>query len=105
MIRRPPRSTLFPYTTFFRSLFAEEGAGVVVGDIDANAAKETVALVEGRGGRALATIRDVAIEADVRRLVAHGARPLRRLRVPDNKSGVLWEDPDRSGVETDGKWL
>src|SRR2546425_4115380 len=25
MIRRPPRSTLFPYTTLFRSLFQEEG--------------------------------------------------------------------------------
>src|SRR5438874_7020731 len=25
MIRRPPRSTLFPYTTLFRSLFAHEG--------------------------------------------------------------------------------
>src|SRR5438105_8674908 len=24
MIRRPPRSTLFPYTTLFRSLFGEE---------------------------------------------------------------------------------
>src|SRR3712207_7031081 len=24
MIRRPPRSTLFPYTTLFRSLFAED---------------------------------------------------------------------------------
>src|SRR2546422_9166029 len=26
MIRRPPRSTLFPYTTLFRSLLAAEGA-------------------------------------------------------------------------------
>src|SRR5260370_27926346 len=26
MIRRPPRSTLFPYTTLFRSLFKPEGA-------------------------------------------------------------------------------
>src|SRR2546425_9102216 len=25
MIRRPPRSTLFPYTTLFRSLLREEG--------------------------------------------------------------------------------
>src|SRR3712207_8944692 len=25
MIRRPPRSTLFPYTTLFRSLLGEEG--------------------------------------------------------------------------------
>src|SRR2546422_3426728 len=31
MIRRPPRSTLFPYTTLFRSLFLEgfeDGAGI-----------------------------------------------------------------------------
>src|SRR2546422_901659 len=28
MIRRPPRSTLFPYTTLFRSQFLEAGAGV-----------------------------------------------------------------------------
>src|SRR5258708_29064992 len=27
MIRRPPRSTLFPYTTLFRSVFAEHLAG------------------------------------------------------------------------------
>src|SRR2546430_17476317 len=29
MIRRPPRSTLFPYTTLFRSLMAREGAAIV----------------------------------------------------------------------------
>src|SRR3712207_7386171 len=27
MIRRPPRSTLFPYTTLFRSEFAEQARG------------------------------------------------------------------------------
>src|SRR3712207_8041403 len=27
MIRRPPRSTLFPYTTLFRSVIGKEGAG------------------------------------------------------------------------------
>src|SRR5260221_1169805 len=36
MIRRPPRSTLFPYTTLFRSVsgmrtYAAEGATIVVG--------------------------------------------------------------------------
>src|SRR2546426_12695392 len=31
MIRRPPRSTLFPYTTLFRS-FREEGYGVTEAD-------------------------------------------------------------------------
>src|SRR5438552_8963256 len=29
MIRRPPRSTLFPYTTLFRSMLAFEGQKVV----------------------------------------------------------------------------
>src|SRR2546429_3512463 len=30
MIRRPPRSTLFPYTTLFRSLHMIVGAGLIV---------------------------------------------------------------------------
>src|SRR3989449_10981001 len=30
MIRRPPRSTLFPYTTLFRSCFPERAAGEVI---------------------------------------------------------------------------
>src|SRR5256885_13340508 len=29
MIRRPPRSTLFPYTTLFRSLLAERGGRIL----------------------------------------------------------------------------
>ena len=29
MIRRPPRSTLFPYTTLFRSLLAAESADLL----------------------------------------------------------------------------
>src|SRR5256885_2553188 len=31
MIRRPPRSTLFPYTTLFRSQCCARGAGVSLG--------------------------------------------------------------------------
>src|SRR2546430_12270604 len=36
MIRRPPRSTLFPYTTLFRSVFAAGvgGVGAVVEDAE-----------------------------------------------------------------------
>src|SRR5882724_5586074 len=30
MIRRPPRSTLFPYTTLFRSLAADDAAAAIV---------------------------------------------------------------------------
>src|SRR2546422_6978429 len=32
MIRRPPRSTLFPYTTLFRSSLAPSGAGLYPDD-------------------------------------------------------------------------
>src|SRR5258706_9409956 len=32
MIRRPPRSTLFPYTTLFRSKYAGEETFVEIGD-------------------------------------------------------------------------
>src|SRR3712207_8695045 len=42
MIRRPPRSTLFPYTTLFRSL--EQPLGLLqVDDVDAPALAEDVA--------------------------------------------------------------
>src|SRR5215471_20220824 len=33
MIRRPPRSTLFPYTTLFRSHFARGGFGQLAGHV------------------------------------------------------------------------
>src|SRR2546427_8126374 len=56
MIRRPPRSTLFPYTTLFRSVQASDGTlsstqtfSIAVSDVapstptDSNAAANTVA--------------------------------------------------------------
>src|SRR2546429_8628564 len=43
MIRRPPRSTLFPYTTLFRSLLFEEGSRAARGRGD-------VAALRGRTG-------------------------------------------------------
>jgi NAD(P)-dependent dehydrogenase (short-subunit alcohol dehydrogenase family) len=82
-------------------LFAEEGARVVVGDIDPKAAGETVALVESRGGQALAVGGDVAVEADVKRMVEDGVARFGALHVLHNNAGVLWKDRDRSVLETD----
>src|SRR2546427_1697614 len=42
MIRRPPRSTLFPYTTLFRSL------GPVAGDVEGNGAAQPSPAVHQR---------------------------------------------------------
>ena len=83
-------------------LFAEEGARLVVCDINKKAAEETVALVEKAGGQALAAVGDVALEEDVKRMVDEGARRFGALHVLYNNAGVLWKDKDRSVLETDG---
>jgi NAD(P)-dependent dehydrogenase (short-subunit alcohol dehydrogenase family) len=85
-------------------LFAEEGARVVVADLDENAARGTVALVEQAGGEALPVTGDVAIEADVRRMIDAGMRRFGVLHVLHNNAGVLWKDRDRSVLETDETW-
>src|SRR2546422_6369233 len=85
-------------------LFAEEGARVVVADVDGAAAAGTVKKVEAAGGQALAVTGDVAIEADVQRMIADGVRTFGALHVLHNNAGVLWKDRDRSVLETDEKW-
>jgi NAD(P)-dependent dehydrogenase (short-subunit alcohol dehydrogenase family) len=85
-------------------LFAEEGARIVVADIDGAAAQGTVALVEKAGGQALAVTGDVAVEADVSRMIDEGVRRFGALHVLYNNAGVLWKDRDRSVLETDDKW-
>jgi NAD(P)-dependent dehydrogenase (short-subunit alcohol dehydrogenase family) len=82
-------------------LFAEEGARVVVCDINERAAGETVALAARAGGEAVAAVGDVAVEADVRRMVEEGVRRFGALHVLYNNAGVLWKDKDRSVLETD----
>jgi NAD(P)-dependent dehydrogenase (short-subunit alcohol dehydrogenase family) len=85
-------------------LFAREGARIVVGDLDERAARETAGLVEEAGGEALAVAGDVALEADVRRMVEEGARRFGGLNVLYANAGVLWKDRDRSVLETDERW-
>ena len=85
-------------------LFAREGARVIVADLDAGAAKETTARIDKGGGQALAVIGDVAIEADVQRMVEEGVRRFGALHVLHNNAGVLWKDRDRSVLETDERW-
>ncbi|PWU25049.1 MAG: short-chain dehydrogenase [Candidatus Rokuibacteriota bacterium] len=83
-------------------LFAQEGARVVVCDINQAAAAETVDAVQKAGGEAVAAIGDVALEADVARMVAEGRRRFGALHILYNNAGVLWKDRDRSVLETDG---
>src|SRR6266850_830932 len=82
-------------------LFAEHGARVIVADINRQAADETVQLVQTAGGEAIAVSGDVALEADVKRLVEEGVQAYKALHILYNNAGVLWKDRDRSVLETD----
>ena len=82
-------------------LFARHGARVGVADVNKAAAEETVALIEKAGGQGLATIGDVAVEADVERMIAETVARFGGLHVLYNNAGVLWKDRDRSVLETD----
>jgi NAD(P)-dependent dehydrogenase (short-subunit alcohol dehydrogenase family) len=84
--------------------FAEEGARIVVADIDEKAGRETAQSVVAAGGQAIAVTGDVAVEADVQRMVEEGTRRFDTLHVLYNNAGVLWKDRDRSVLETDNQW-
>ena len=80
-------------------LFAEEGARVVVADIDGKAAAETVAMIEKAGGQGLAVTGDVALEADVKRMVEEAVRRFGALHVLYNNAGVFYPEQDWLEVE------
>src|SRR5258707_11442876 len=66
MIRRPPRSTLFPYTTLFRSrLVLQRGGGQVAQRARAGVADAHRCLVLARGG-------DQFLDAAIGRVGTHG---------------------------------
>jgi NAD(P)-dependent dehydrogenase (short-subunit alcohol dehydrogenase family) len=68
--------------------FAEEGARVVVADVDLERAKETVRLVEEAGGTAIADQCDVSQEADVVATIAVAVSNFGRLDIIFNNVGV-----------------
>ncbi len=81
-------------------LFAQEGAKVVVFDLNEEAAKETAAIIEKNGGKALVVTGNVAKEADVKRCVEEAVAKFGKLNILYANAGVLWKDRDKSVIET-----
>lgn len=69
--------------------FAREGAAVAVVDVVAEAAEQTVRLVEAEGGTAVALAADVADEAQVAAMVDDAVAALGGLDVLFNNAGVM----------------
>ena len=70
------------------SVFAREGARVVVADIDLAKAQETVAQIEAAGGNALAVETDVSSPASVQNLVQKTIGALARVHVILNNAAI-----------------
>ncbi len=68
--------------------FAQEGAAVMVGEIDETAAEETVALAHGRGGTAAWRRCDVSRNGDVERLVQGTVQEFGHLDFACNIAGI-----------------
>src|SRR3712207_9492606 len=75
MIRRPPRSTLFPYTTLFRSR-SKEPAEELVNEISEN------------GGEAIAVQADVSDAEQAQKLIDQAIEEDGRIDVLVNNAGI-----------------
>src|SRR2546426_11292941 len=81
MIRRPPRSTLFPYTTLFRSLHHVPGAAGAVRDRDGRRVGRRGVARDGEGAAPAARRRLGTATAGLRRRLS-ARRAVLLLRVP-----------------------
>lgn len=69
-------------------LFAEEGASVVVADIDGPGAESVASGIRGRGGRAFAVAGDVSVAADASRMVEETVGRFGRIDVLFSNAGI-----------------
>jgi len=71
--------------------FAEEGAKVVVSDIDAQPAEETVAAIKAAGGEAVAFVGDVMAPEFAEGIVQKAADTWGGLHIIVNNAGFTWD--------------
>ncbi len=68
--------------------FAEEGAKVVIGDVNAKGGEETVGMVKASGGEAIFVKCDVSVNADAKNMVEKTIRQFGRLDCAFNNAGI-----------------
>ena len=81
-------------------IFAREGARVAVADASAEAAAETVALVNAAGGQAIALPGDVTDAAAVQAMVASVVSAYGRIDCAFNNAGIAGYQVNASGMRT-----
>lgn len=86
------------------TLFASEGASVVAVDVNEDAAKETVALIEKAGGKAISVRADVTSAADSEAMVAAAEKTFGKLNVIFNNAGIMHSADDDAISTTEDVW-
>ena len=84
--------------------FAREGASVVVADVSEPGSQETVRLVEGIGGRALAVRCDVTREDDVQAALHQAIDAFGRLDFAFNNAGIEPRRPAPTADYDEAEW-
>ncbi|MBI1280386.1 MAG: SDR family oxidoreductase [Anaerolineaceae bacterium] len=72
-------------------LFAMQGAKVVVSDIDAEPAQETVKAIQAAGGSATAVPADVTAEAGIEELIGQTVNTFGGIDILVNNAGYTWD--------------
>ena len=85
-------------------LFAEEGAEVVIAEIDRHSGTRTADEITGRGGQATFLAVDVTDEASVGDAIAEIGRQLGRLHVLHNNAGGATEDDQPLHLLDEATW-
>ena len=85
-------------------LFAQEGAAIVVVDVNDKGGAETVSLVEGAGGKAVYVHADISKAADCAKMVQVAEESFGKLNVLFNNAGIMRHDDDDAVNTEEAVW-
>jgi NAD(P)-dependent dehydrogenase (short-subunit alcohol dehydrogenase family) len=85
-------------------LFAQEGAAVVLADVNSSAAQQAAAAITASGGRAIAVAADVSRAEDCQSMVAAAEKAFGKLTVLFNNAGISHADDDNAMTTSEEVW-
>ena len=85
-------------------LFAAEGAAIVVVDVNEPGSRETVAMVEAKGGKAVFVRADVSKSADCAKMVETAEKQFGKLNVLFNNAGIMLGNDDDAVNTEESVW-
>ena len=85
-------------------LFAQEGAAVVVADVNDTAGQETAQLILDQGGKAAYVRADVSKASDCENMVVFAEQTFGQLNIVFNNAGIMHSDDDNAVTTEESVW-